>query len=148
MAETTSAAGEASERPLPLLAQIKSFERPFWAANVMELLERLAYYGVRVVVPIYIASSEDPAGLHFTNVQKGTIFTVWSLVQTLFSMFAGGYADRYGRKRVVAVSIATKMTGYVLMATQRSYVGFLIGCMTLAMGTAVFKPACQGVLVK
>src|SRR5213080_4736867 len=93
-----SAAAVESERPLPFLAQLRSFERPFWAANIMELLERLAYYGVRVVVPIYIASSEDPAGLHFTNVQKGTILTAWSLVQSIFSMFAGGYADRYGRK--------------------------------------------------
>ena len=144
----TIADADSAERPLPFLAQVQSFARPFWAANIMELLERLAYYGVRVVVPIYIASSEDPAGLHFTNVQKGTILTAWSLVQTLFSMFAGGYADRYGRKRTVAVSIATKMLGYLLMATQRSYLGFTIGCMTLAVGTAVFKPACQGVLVK
>jgi MFS family permease len=149
MTDTTAIAeSESTERPLPFLAQVRSFERPFWAANIMELLERLAYYGVRVVVPIYIASSEDPGGLHFTNVQKGTILTAWSLMQTSVSMFAGGYADRYGRKRVVSLSIAIKMLGYVLMATQRSYAGFLIGCMTLAMGTAVFKPACQAVLVK
>jgi len=142
--------GRMNETParLSIAAQIRSFARPFWIANVMELLERLAYYGVRVVVPIYIASSEDPAGLHFTNTQKGLIFTIWSLVQTICSMFAGGYADRYGRKPTVAVSITLKMLGYVLMATQRTFAGFLIGCMTLAFGTAVFKPACQGVLVK
>src|SRR5262249_19076256 len=146
MTDITAAAG--ADRPLSILAQIKSFARPFWMANLMELLERLAYFGVRVVVPIYIASSEDPAGLHFTNVQKGLIFSVWSLVQTGCSMFAGGYADRYGRKPTVAVSIAIKVLGYLLMATQRSFAGFLIGCVTLAFGTAVFKPACQGVLVK
>ena len=31
--------------------------RPFWMVNVMEMLERLAYYGVRVVIPIYIAQA-------------------------------------------------------------------------------------------
>ncbi|MCD6249656.1 MAG: hypothetical protein J7J98_04910 [candidate division Zixibacteria bacterium] len=38
-----------------LLGQITSMSRPFWMVNIMEMLERLAYYGVRVVVPIYIA---------------------------------------------------------------------------------------------
>jgi len=46
--------GRMNETParLSIAAQIRSFASPFWIANVMELLERLAYYGVRVVVPI------------------------------------------------------------------------------------------------
>ncbi len=135
------------EAPPPFLEQVKTFARPFWAANVMEMIERLAYYGVRVVIPIYIASTEDPAGLHFTNVQKGTILTVWAFIQTLLPMFTGGYADRYGRKPTIAVSILVKIAGYLLMATQRSFGGFLFGCATLAAGTAVFKPGVQGTLV-
>jgi MFS family permease len=145
-ATTTGAAGEREER-IPFLEQVKSFERPFWAANIMEMIERLAYYGVRVVIPIYIASTEDPSGLHFTNVQKGYILTSWALIQTLLPMFTGGYADRYGRKPTIAVSIAIKIAGYALMATQRSFWGFLLGCATLAAGTAVFKPGVQGTLV-
>ena len=137
----------ATEAPLPFLQAFASFRRAFWAANVMEIFERLAYYGVRVVVPIYIASSEDPGGLHFSNAQKGTIFALWALVQTLLPMFTGGFADRYGRKRTIAASIALKVAGYLLMATQRSYGGFLFGCLTLAAGTAVFKPGVWGTLV-
>jgi proton-dependent oligopeptide transporter, POT family len=128
--------------------QVKEFRRPFWAANVMELIERLAYYGVRVVVPIYIASSEDPAGLHFTNTDKGIILTAWALIQTLVPMFSGGFADRYGRKRTIAISIAIKMVGYLLMATERSFWGFFLGCQVLALGTAIFKPGVQGTLVR
>ncbi|MDB4998473.1 MAG: hypothetical protein JWM74_5905, partial [Myxococcaceae bacterium] len=130
------------------IEQVKEFRRPFWAANVMELIERLAYYGVRVVVPIYIASSEDPAGLHFTNTDKGIILTVWALIQTLVPMFSGGFADRYGRKRTIAISIAVKMAGYLLMATNRSFWGFFLGCQVLALGTAIFKPGVQGTLVR
>jgi proton-dependent oligopeptide transporter, POT family len=135
------------DTPPTFIEQVRGFARPFWVANVMELIERLAYYGVRMVVPIYIASSEDPGGLHFTNVQKGTIFTIWAFIQTLLPMFTGGYADRYGRKPTIAGSIAVKIAGYLLMATQRSFGGFLVGCMTLAMGTAIFKPGVQGTLV-
>jgi MFS family permease len=149
---TTSATSDATatdqESRRRFLEQVKEFGRPFWFANVMELIERLAYYGVRVVIPIYIASSEDPGGLHFTNAQKGTILTVWALVQTLLPMFTGGYADRYGRKLTIAISIGIKIAGYLLMATQRSYLGFFLACQVLATGTAVFKPGVQGTLVR
>ena len=144
---TTPSESNANESPLPFLAAIMSFRRAFWAANVMEIFERLAYYGVRVVVPIYIASSEDPDGLHFSNAQKGTIFAFWALTQTLLPMFTGGFADRYGRKRTIAVSVAIKVVGYLLMATQRTYPGFMLGCLTLAAGTAVFKPGAWGTVV-
>jgi dipeptide/tripeptide permease len=135
-----------SPPPLPFLEAIRSFRRPFWAANTMEMFERLAYYGVRVVIPVYIASSTDPDGLHFDNSQKGTIFTLWAIVQTLLPMFTGGYADRYGRKTTIALSIAVKICGYLLMATQRSFTGFLVGCLVLATGTALFKPGLWGTL--
>ncbi|MBI3556159.1 MAG: hypothetical protein HY074_07840, partial [Deltaproteobacteria bacterium] len=63
-----------SDDAMPFLDQVRSFTWPFWVANIMEMLERLAYYGVRTVIPIYIASSQDPFGLHFTHIQKGEIF--------------------------------------------------------------------------
>lgn len=138
----------AADEAMPFLDQVKSFTRPFWAANVMEMLERLAYYGVRTVIPIYIASSEDPFGLHFTHIQKGQIFMWWAVVQSLVPMFSGGFADRYGYKRTIASSIVLKMIGYIMMATLRSYFGFLMGCVMLAFGTAIFKPGVQGTLAQ
>jgi POT family proton-dependent oligopeptide transporter len=147
MSEARGATEAEDEAPPTFLEQVKGFGRPFWVANVMEMIERLAYYGVRMVVPIYIASSEDPGGLHFTNVQKGTIFTIWAIIQAFIPMLSGGFADRYGRKRSIAISIAIKIAGYVLMAIERSFGGFLLGCMTLALGTAVFKPGVHGTLL-
>lgn len=114
----------------------------------MEMIERLAYYGVRVVIPIYIAQADEINGLHFTQIQKGTIFFVWALVQSLVPMFSGGFADRYGYKRTIATSIFLAATGYILMATQRDYYAFMFGCSVLALGTAVFKPGIQGTLVQ
>lgn len=146
--DLTIGSGRAEEfdAPMSFMDQVKSFTWPFWVANIMEMLERLAYYGVRTVIPIYIASSEDPFGLHFTHIQKGSIFAWWALVQSLVPMFTGGFADRYGYKRTIAGSIALKVVGYLLMATQRTYAGFLAGCLMLAFGTAIFKPGVQGTL--
>jgi POT family proton-dependent oligopeptide transporter len=131
-----------------LLGQLSQFERPFWMLNIMEMIERLAYYGVRVVIPIYIAQADEINGLHFTQIQKGTIFFVWALVQSLVPMFSGGFADRYGYKKTIAWSIALKACGYLLMATQRDYFAFMFGCSVLALGTAIFKPGIQGTLVQ
>ncbi len=131
-----------------LAAQLGRLPRAFWMLNVMEMLERLAYYGVRVVIPIYIAQADEIHGLHFTQSQKGFIFMLWALVQTGVPVFSGGFADRYGYKKTIAVSIAIKVAGYLLMATQRQFWPFTIGCLVLAFGTAIFKPGLWGSLLQ
>src|SRR5262249_35953617 len=98
------------------------------------------------VIPIYIAQADEIGGLHFTQTQKGSIFLWWAVFQTLTPMFSGGFADRYGYKKTIAASIAIKIAGYLLMATQREYLPFLFGCCVLAFGTAIFKPGVQGTM--
>ncbi len=129
-----------------LLQQLLGMSRPFWMVNVMEMFERLAYYGVRVVIPIYIAQADEIGGLHFSQNDKGTIFLWWAIFQSLIPMVSGGFADRYGYKKTIAVSTVIKIVGYLLMATQREFWPFLIGCCTLALGTAIFKPGVQGTM--
>ncbi|MCK4856367.1 MAG: MFS transporter, partial [candidate division Zixibacteria bacterium] len=46
----------------------------------------------------------------------------------------------------IAASIAIKIVGYLLMATQTEFWPFLIGCCTLALGTAIFKPGVQATM--
>ena len=147
MAQAVTEALPAEPRP-GLFAQLAKLQRAFWMLNIMEMLERFAYYGVRVVIPIYIAQADEIHGLHFSQTQKGTIFMLWALVQTGVPVFSGGFADRYGYKKTIAVSIAIKMTGYLLMATQRGFWPFTLGCLVLAFGTAIFKPGLWGSLLR
>jgi MFS family permease len=127
---------------------IGTFQRAFWMVNIMEMFERLGYYGVRVVIPIYIAQADEIGGLHFSQTDKGIIFMVWALIQSLVPVISGGFADRYGYKRTIATSITINIIGYSLMATQRSFYPFLFGCSVLAFGTAIFKPGLQGTMVR
>ena len=129
-----------------LLHQLTSMSRPFWMVNIMEMLERLAYYGVRVVIPIYIAQADEIGGLHFSQIDKGIIFFWWAIFQSITPMISGGFADRYGYKKTIAVSVLIKVAGYLMMATQREFWPFFIGCCVLALGTAVFKPGVQGTM--
>ena len=128
--------------------QTRGLTRPFWVVNLMEMIERLAYYGVRVVIPIYIAQADEIGGLHFTQGDKGFIFMWWALVQSALPVFTGGFADRYGYKKQIVVAVLLKGLGYVLMASQRDFWPFFGGCLLLAAGTAVFKPPIQGTFVK
>ena len=143
---SATAAGESTASRDGLWCQLSSMSRPFWMVNIMEMLERLAYYGVRVVIPIYIAQADEINGLHFTQSDKGIIFFWWAIFQSLTPMLSGGFADRYGYKRTIATSIVIKALGYILMATQREFWPFLIGCCVLALGTAIFKPGVQGTM--
>lgn len=134
---TASASGESAPgKP--------SFGPAFWVLNSIEMFERLAYFGVRVVVPIYIMQADEPGGLHLTAAHKGTIYAWWFIFQSILPMFTGGFADRYGFKRTMAVSIVMNMIGYVLMAFMRDYWSFFAAVMVLATGTAFFKPSIQG----
>jgi proton-dependent oligopeptide transporter, POT family len=128
--------------------QTRGLTWPFWVANLMEMTERLAYYGVRVVIPIYIAQADQIGGLHFSQGDKGFIFMWWALVQSALPVFTGGFADRYGYKRQIVLAVVLKASGYLIMASQREFWPFLAGCLVLAAGTAVFKPPVQGTFVK
>ena len=146
MSTTTTSPPATPEDKGSLISQLLSMSRPFWMVNIMEMFERLAYYGVRVVIPIYIAQADEVNGLHFSQTDKGIIFFWWAIFQSLTPMVSGGFADRYGYKKTIFVSTVVKIIGYVLMATQREFWPFLIGCCTLAFGTAIFKPGVQGTM--
>ncbi len=129
-----------------LLDQMVGLDNRFWIVNVMEMFERLAYYGVRAVVAIYMVLPASQGGPEFTHIQKGAIFAWWAGVQSVLPMFTGGFADRYGHKNTISVAIVLKVIGYGLMAYRMDYAGFFWGCMFLAAGTAIFKPGVQGTL--
>jgi len=139
--------------------------RVFNLANLIEIFERLAYYGLRTVVPIYMVLAVEEGGPQFSHVQKGVIYAWWALVQSLVPIMSGGLADRYGYKKTVGVSIAIKTAGYLIMAWcvelgaaissgastgvpghAAVYGVFMLGALALAFGTAVFKPGIQSII--
>ena len=126
----------------------RTFGRTFWCLNGIEMWERLAYFGMRSVVPVYIMQADNPGGLHFTASDKGIIYLFWFLFQSVLPMFTGGYADRYGYKKTMFVSVSMNIIGYLMMANLRTFTGFFAGVLVLACGTAIFKPSLQGSLAQ
>ena len=138
----------ADVKQLGLWASIASLSYVFWVVGGMEMVERLAYYGVRAVATLYATRAESTGGLGVTMATFGTLLLCWNLLQSLIPVFTGGLSDRYGYKETIFASTVIKSLGYLVMAWFHSYWGFFAGAMLLATGTAIFKPGVQGTLIK
>src|SRR5436190_12029009 len=138
----------ADVKQLGLWAAIASLSYVFWVVGGMEMVERLAYYGVRAVAALYATRPVSQHGLAVTMTTYGTLLFFWNLVQSLVPIFTGGLSDRYGYKQTIFASTVLKSLAYLVMAWFHSYEGFFAGAMLLAVGTAVFKPGVQGTLIK
>lgn len=133
----------------------------------MELVERFAYYGVRVVLPVFMVAAFQQGGPELTQIQKGNIYAVWAVVQSFIPILSGGFADRYGYKLNIFLSTILKIIGYLIMGytvmlsemaagmslsdaraqgIDNAYEIFFVGAMFLAFGTAIFKPGVQGLI--
>lgn len=146
--EELSAAGSDSLKQLPFGEALRTLGYVFWIVGAMEMIERLAYYGVKAVATLYAKDPASHGGLGITISRFGTILMVWALVQSLLPIFTGSLSDRYGYKETIFVSTIVKISGYLTMATFPTYGGFFAGAVLLAAGTAIFKPGLQATLVK
>jgi MFS family permease len=135
-------------RQLGLVAAIASLGYVFWIVGGMEMIERLAYYGVRAVSGLYVTAPVSEGGLGVSAEELGTIFFVWALFQSLVPALVGGLSDRLGYKKTIFLSTIVKICAYLIMAFFPSFAGFTIGAIVLATGTGIFKPGIQGTLVK
>ncbi len=128
------------------LTQIRTMEWNFWVANVIEAFERLAFFGVRAVVPLYIYG--DNSVLHLSMTEKGLIFGIWALIQCLVPMVSGGYTDSYGYRKSMYVAFAINIIGYCTMANAHGFWSMLAAACLVGLGTAIFKPPVQGSVAK
>ncbi len=152
----------AADREQSTLSLVVSLPANFWFANLMEILERLAYFGVRAIAPLYLIAQSHENGLGLSYTQKGTIYAWWALIQCLVPMVSGGYTERYGYRKTLAVAFLINIVGYLTMAQSKpitdmlaahGYAGmgywvFLTAACLVALGTAIFKPPCHGTIAK
>ena len=135
-------------KQLGIWAAICSLGYVFWICGAMEMVERLAYYGVRSVASLYATDAESNGGLGLTGTDIGIIFTVWAFVQSFVPVVTGGISDRVGYKETIFASTVFKILGYLIMAWFSHFWGFLMGAVVLAFGTGIFKPGIQATIVK
>lgn len=153
---------DANERKASFREQVAGLPANFWYACFMETLERLAFFGSRAVAPLYLVASSGRNGLGLDYKEKGLIYMVWALLQCLIPMVSGGYTDRYGYRKSLAVAFLVNIVGYSGMAMSRPIADhlatmgwmnagfwvFLAAACCVATGTAIFKPPTHGTIAK
>ena len=83
------------------------FPKAFWVANSVEVLERAAWYGVFVVITLYLSRV-----LGYTDVQAAVTSGVLSAGLYFLPTFSGAYADRIGFRNSLLLAFGLLTIGY------------------------------------
>ncbi len=83
------------------------FTKAFWVANVVELFERAAYYGVFVVITLYLSRV-----LSFSDMEAAFIAGTFSAFLYLLPTFAGAIADKIGFRSSMLLAFSLLTLGY------------------------------------
>ena len=87
------------------------FSKAFWVANTVELFERAAYYGVFIVITLYLSRI-----LGFNDIQAASIAGIFSACLYLLPTFAGALADKIGFRNSMLIAFALLTMGYAGLA--------------------------------
>jgi POT family proton-dependent oligopeptide transporter len=126
----------------------RQFPRSFWTANVMEIFERMGWYGFYAVSTLYLTNSVANGGLGFSSADRGVIQGIATFFLYLFPAVFGALADRYGYKRIFLASVVVMAPAYILLAAPRTFWGFLAVYFLVAVGHGMFKPVVISTVAK
>jgi len=130
------------------------FHPTFWVANTLELFERLAYYGSKAVLTVFLANK---VGL---KEEAGFLAGLFNAVLYSLPVVAGVFVDKYGFKRTLMVCFAIFCLGYFLIGLagmeygqtitaaigKKTYV--IIVLMLTAVGGSLIKPCVVGTVAR
>jgi len=135
------------EVPVPR-SLIRSFPRVFWVANVMELFERAAYYGLNSVLAVYLTGSRASGGLGFGEQAVGFLQGIVYAATYVVPILGGALADRYGYRRMLLVAFSLLATGYFASGHMSSYALVFLFLLLMATGAGLFKPIISGTIAR
>ncbi|MFO7447238.1 MAG: MFS transporter [Ignavibacteriaceae bacterium] len=127
------------------------FQPSFWVANIMELFERLAYYGQATILSLFLRDH-----LNFSESEAGQLSSIFGGLIYMLPAFAGALADKYGFKKAFSFAFFVLAIGYFLIGStgMEAFSGFYSGfdlywVLTLiliftAFGGSFIKPSVLG----
>ncbi len=127
---------------------LRQFPAAFWTANVMEIFERMGWYGFYAVSSLYLTGDPADGGLGFSSADRGVIQGLATFFLYLFPAVFGALADRYGFKRMFLASCAVMAPAYLLLSLPRGFWPFLGVYFLVAVGHGMFKPVVISTVAK
>ncbi len=120
------------------MAERSKFPPVFWVANLIELLERYAYYGIYLGFGIYLAS------LGYSRDQLGVVQSVFLFCSYLVPIVSGTFADRFGFKKVLIAAYLAYIPAILLLLATKSFSGIAAAMLCIGFAAGIFKPLIAG----
>ncbi|MGB9664101.1 MAG: MFS transporter [Ignavibacteria bacterium] len=95
-----------------ILKTIKGFQHSFWVANIMELFERVAYYGQATILSVFLRDH-----LKFDEVTAGKLSSIFGGLIYFLPIFAGALADKFGFRKSFSFAFSVLAIGYFLIGS-------------------------------
>jgi dipeptide/tripeptide permease len=127
---------------------LRQFPRAFWAANSMEIFERMGWYGFYAVSSLYLTGPVEDGGLGFSSADRGVIQGLATFFLYLFPAVFGALADRYGYKTMFLASAVVMAPAYLLLSLPTAFWPFLGTYFLVAVGHGMFKPVVISTVAK
>jgi len=127
---------------------LKSFPRTFWTANVMELFERGAYYGMNSILAIYLTRETAAGGLGFTEESVGFLQAVIYAFTYILPILGGALAEKLGYRRMLITSFLFLSLGYFAAGQFSSYGLVFAALAVMGFGAGLFKPIISGTIAR
>lgn len=119
--------------------QVKPFPRVFWVAIGLELLERMAFYGVYINLAVYLIKT---VGL--SEVENGLLLGYFAMGRAWIPIVVGALADKLGFRRSLLTSFALYSLSYLSLFAFPSRPGAYFAVFAMCLAGAFLKPVIPG----
>lgn len=126
----------------------KDFNRTFWVANVVELFERAAYYGLNSVLAVYLTLEVGAGGIGASEQEVGFLQSILYALVYVLPILGGALADRYGYRRMLMASLALLAAGYFAAGYTSTYALVFLALLLMGTGAGLFKPIISGTIAR
>ena len=115
----------------------------FCVANLLEMLERAAFYGFYIAITLYLT---DLVG--FSDRETGIVAGLFVGLLYFLTPFVGAIADRMGFRRALVMAFTLLTLGYALLGLFTAKVPVVLALVVIAVGSAFIKPLVTGTIAK
>lgn len=131
------------ERLLRFFRSLKEFDRSFWSANVSELFERIAFYGMTTFLVLYLSQSKG-----LSETMSGVVGGYFGLFTYGLAALSGFLADMLGYRRAMLLAYSMLAGGYFLTGHVSGTAPILGSLLLVAFGASLIKPSITGTVQK
>jgi len=124
---------------LSLRDYVSGFSKPFWAANISELFERIAFYGMTPVLVPYLTEIRGFDRTAAIRLGGNLGFVVYGL-----TILSGMFADWLGYRRAMMLAYLLLAAGYLGIRAAPGFPAIVAALMLVALGASIIKPAITG----